>query len=87
MKSRRRIAFPQAQNYGRNIITAGICDLRNGVQRSFCAAAIQRTERWLWVNRVILGAPADVGFAPHSDRKSDIHAERDLVVHRWECDR
>src|SRR5262249_52446537 len=36
MKSRRRIALPKAQDYADyGIITAGICDRRNGVQWSF----------------------------------------------------
>jgi len=41
---RRRIVHPKAQDYAdfQNEITAGICDRRNGGQRSFCAAAISK---------------------------------------------
>jgi len=50
MKSRRRIALPEAQDYADcRIITAGICDRRNGVQLSFCMATIPRTQCPLWV--------------------------------------
>jgi hypothetical protein len=34
-KSRRRIAFPKAQDYANYVITAGIYDRRNGVKWSF----------------------------------------------------
>jgi hypothetical protein len=40
MKSRRRIAFPKAQDHANSLITAGICDQRNGVWGSVCTAAI-----------------------------------------------
>src|SRR5215471_18451949 len=43
MKSRRRIAFPEATDCADcRFITAGICDRRNGVEGSVCTAAILR---------------------------------------------
>jgi hypothetical protein len=35
MKSRRRIAFPEAEDHANYVITAGIYDSRNGVQGQF----------------------------------------------------
>src|SRR5262249_43464478 len=51
MKSRRRIAALKAQDYAdfQSGITAGICDGRNGVQRSFCAAKVLSRQCPLWV--------------------------------------
>jgi hypothetical protein len=37
MKSRRRIAFPKAQDHANYVITAGIYDRRNGFQGQFAA--------------------------------------------------
>src|SRR5262245_18016805 len=44
MKSRRRIAFPEASDHASYVITAGICDRRNGFRSSFCVATILRIE-------------------------------------------
>src|SRR5262249_1039304 len=54
INSRRRIASPQtAQECAdyrlQDVITAGIYDPRNGGRRSFCVAAIHRSECPLWV--------------------------------------
>ena len=50
IKSRRRIAFPEAQDHAKTLqITAGICDRRNGVQRSFCGATDFSPACPLWV--------------------------------------
>src|SRR5262249_26078462 len=48
---RRRIAHPKAEDYAdfQSSITAGICDGRNGVQRSVCTAAIPSRSCPLWV--------------------------------------
>jgi len=48
-------------------ITAGICGRWNGVQPSFCAAAIVSSRCPLWVISVIFGARADVRFTPIAD--------------------
>ena len=48
-KSRRRIAFPKAQDHANYAITAGICDGRNGGRGSVCAAAIPSCSCPLWV--------------------------------------
>jgi len=50
------------------VITAGICDYRNGAQASFCAAAIQQTEASQWVIFDIFGNLVDVRFTPDRDR-------------------
>jgi hypothetical protein len=50
MKSRRRIAFPKAQDHAKYVsITAGICFQRNGIQGSVCASAILSRSCPLWV--------------------------------------
>src|SRR6516165_6181328 len=77
-KSRRRIAFPQALEIGDapKAITAGFRDARNGVPRSFCAAAIRDYECPLWVKSRHSGRGTDVRYYPESDRNSDMPGRR-----------
>jgi hypothetical protein len=50
MKLRRRIASPRLRTTPTALmITAGICDRRNGVQRLVCTAAIPNRSCPLWV--------------------------------------
>src|SRR6516162_4606339 len=59
MKSRRRIAFAQGWYHANFVwITAGICNQWNGVQGSFCGAAIHETNVSQWVKSVVAGADA-----------------------------
>src|SRR5262249_50761950 len=87
MKSRRRIAAPKAQGPVRTMlwndaITAGICDLWNGAEPSFCVAVIIRTECPLWVRS---GHSATSAQCPLYPRKQTLPGDSCTWSERWRC--
>jgi hypothetical protein len=67
MKSRRRIYSPKAQEVRQQrLITAGICDWRNGFQGSVCTAAILNRRCPLWVMSGHSTKSVNVRFTPES---------------------
>jgi hypothetical protein len=62
------------------MITAGICDRRNGDQGDHFAKQQFSGTKSQWVKSVVSAARADVRYYPERDRDGDLPGGRDLPL-------